>query len=370
MMTVGTVVYLQLTQPKAPTAPILHEFTLDTDAGATVGSIASILGSVTVDGYVPQNSTINIQARKVSTQQFTTVLQNLTGKQTQNFAYNTAVTGNTYDIQAVFLDAGGKVIATSSIVTVTAPELNEALTLVSAAPTATPIPSPTPTPSLTDGGSTPAPSTSSTTPTPATVSISGNINYHGNTPINSRVVLFQKLSNASTYQTAVDNITPIDGTIWNWTGGKAGTSYTLVAVLKQNQNGNDVDIADSSVVTVTTPTSNIILTINSAYSLPRPPNPATVTCTTYNGGPNQNNWAVTVNYPGVTGAKSYWMQVGTTDGAHDVADTASANSNTTATFNNSVSYWARYAYASVTGAGTYSDQFSEFGTTTRLQCSK
>jgi hypothetical protein len=267
------------------------------------------------------------------------------------------------------LDPASKVIGTSQILTVLAPSQNAKFTVISSVPSNTPTSSPKPT--VPAGQTTTPTPTPTPTPTAALAKISGNISFHGAAPINSRIVVLQKLSNASTYQVAADSLTPIDGTMWQWDNATGGNSYSVLAVLKQkNSAGMDTDIATSAPVTVTAPAAAIVLTVNSSYTLIKPSGTSTVNCTTYNSGPNQNSWTVTVTFPSFTNAQSYWLTIGTTDGGNDVVNTNGNALTVSTVFKNNTTYYARYAYATVSGVDTGSGQYSAFSDTTRLMCSR
>lgn len=365
-------------------APVTREFTLEGISTVPTGTIvATILGSIRISGDIPAGSTINVEAKQAGTQQFSTVLQNLPAKSNQTFSYTKATSGTSYDIKVTLLDPTSKVIGTSQILTVSAPSLNAEFRVNSVAPSATPSPTPEPTVPIgqTNSTSSPIPPTATPTPalpslggptpTPALTTLSGNISFHGAAPINSRIVVLQKLANASSYQVAVDNLLPIDGTMWQWDNSINGNSYSVIAVLKQKQNdGSDKDIVSSAPVTVIASATFIVLTVNSYYTLTKPTGTSSVTCTTYNSGPNQNTWNVTVTFPSFTNAQSYWYEIGTTDGGSDLVNT-NGNARTISTvFKNNTTYYARYAYAAVSGVDTGSGQYSAFSDTTRLICSK
>lgn len=353
--------------------PVTREFTLEGVSDVPTGTIvASILGSISINGDIPAGSTINVEAGVAGTRQFTTVLQNIPAKSNQTFSYTKATKGIWYDMKVTLLDPTSKVIGTSQILTVSAPSLNIQFKLDSVVPSATPTPSPEaikPTPT---GKTTTTPALTPTlTPTSTLATISGNISFHGVTPVNSRIVVFQKLANASMHQVAVDNLLPIDGTVWRWDNAIRGNSYSVIAVLKQKQsNGSDTDFASSAPVTVTAPAASIVLTVNSNHTLTKPSAISTVSCTTYNGGPNQNTWNVTVNFPSFSGAQSYWLEIGTTDGGNDIANTYGDARTISTVFKNNTTYYGRYAYAAVTGVDTGSSQYSIFSDATRLICSK
>lgn len=321
-----------------------------------------ISGNIVVAGYIPAGSKIVIKGRKLGAVTFTTVASNLIGQANQFMSYSTALSGVTYEIEGVLLNSNGQVIGTSNILAVTAPAVNEQLTINSSA-----VPAPTSTPAP---AAPTAPIASPVPPPPSTVNISGGINFNGAAPNNSRIVIFQQAAGAANNQVAVNNVTPLDGTTWTWTGAQNGTWYTLIAVLKQhNSDGTDTDIATSSPVQVAAPASNVIFTINSGTSLSAPGGPITVNCQTYNGGPNQNNWNVTVTFQSVSGAQSYWYQIGNSNGGNNVTNTANQGNTVSTVFNNNTTYYARYAYANVSSTPLGSPQWSAFTSTTSLQCS-
>jgi len=361
-------------RPAPAQVPVTREFTPEGALTVPTGTIgAAILGSISISGDIPPGSTINVEARVAGTQQFSTVLQNLPVKSLQTFSYTKATSGTMYNVKVTLLDPTSKVIGTSQILTVSAPSLNTRFTVSSAAPSASPALIPeTPVPAAqTPSAATPVlPTvTASATPTATLATLSGNISFHGAAPITSRIVVLQKPANASLYQVAIDNLLPVDGTIWQWVNSVPGNSYSVIAVLKQKHtDGSDTDIAYSAPVTVTAPAAFIVLTVNSSYTLTKPTGTSNVTCVTYNGGPNQNTWNVSVNFPTFPNAQSYWYEIGTNDGGSDVVNTY-GNAHTVSTvFKNNTTYYGRYAYAAVPGVNTASGQYSAFSDTTKLLC--
>lgn len=364
--------------PPSAQVPVTQEYTLEGAPAVPTGTIAAtILGTITITGAIPAGSTVNVEAKQVGSQQFSTVLQNLPAKSNQTFSYTKATKGMSYDMIVNLLDPTSKVIGTSQTLTVSAPWLNAQFNLSSVAPTASPTPTPIHTTPPAQTNSTPTSTlstvipTPTSTPTPTITTLSGNISFHGAAPINSRIVLLQKLSNGANYQVGLDNLSPIDGTLWKWGSAISGDSYSVTAVLKQKQSdGSDTDIASAAPVTVTAPAAFIVLTVNSYYTLTKPTGTSSVTCQTYNGGPNQNYWNVTVNFPSYTNAQSYWLEVGSTDGGNDIVNTNGNTLSVSSIFNNNTTYFARYAYAAEPGVDTGSGQYSAFSDTTKLLCGK
>jgi hypothetical protein len=332
--------------------------------------IAALSGTIRVNGYIPENATINIQGRKLGEKTFQTFIKNLPAESRQVLNYATAVKGQTYEIYGTLYDKAKKQVGASDVLVLTAPAINETITINSQAvstATITPtVPNSSPTPSISQ---THATTTPTLTPTP--VSLSGSINFNGIAPVNSRIVILQKPYNSTNYQVAQDNITPIDGTTWKWTGAISATWYDVVAILKQRQsNGTDKDIAGSQVIPAAAPASNIDFIINSSVSLSAPAGPITVTCNTL----SSSTWSATISLGTVTGAQTYWYQIGTTNGGTETANTvlAPVSGQTAQTVSLSLSkgtsYYVRYAYATIAGVPAGSTQFSPFTGTTQIQC--
>lgn len=327
------------------------------------GKKAVVSGNIEVNGYVPSGSTIVVKGRKLGSELFETVASGLPGQQSQFMSYSTAVAGTTYEVEGILLSSSGKTLGTSNILTVTAPAVNETLTINSSA--TAPAAQPTSAPAGNGGSSQQSGSSN----------ISGSINFNGAAPANSRIVVFASPANTNNNQVVVNNISPTDGTTWTWNSAQNATWYTLFAVLKQAQpNGTDKDISTSSPITVAAPASSVVFTINSGMSLTPPGGPITVNCQQYNSGPNQNNWNVTVSFQSVPGAQSYWYQVGSTNGGNNLTNNTQNSQTGSAqtvglTFNDNTTYYARYAYSNIANQSAGSNQYSGFSNTTPLQCS-
>jgi hypothetical protein len=345
--------------PITVTAPATGEVLVinaATDTSSTSGN-AVISGNIGVNGYIPQGSTITVEGRAQGETNFTVIAANLPAQDNQFMSYTSAVGGQTYEIQGIMYDANKNEIGSSSVLTVTAPASNEELNINSSAQPPSPTPGSNVTPTAAPQGS---------------QTISGTINYNGQTPPNSRIVLFQRVTGTSSFQVAQNNITPQNGSNWAFTNAVAGTSYDLIAILKQNTNGNDTDISDSNTITVTAPASGEVLNINSSFTLPQAPGPITLNCNSLNSG-NQT-WPATISFQTVPNAGSYWFQIGSTNGGSDLQNfTQNGVSGVTVqniqqVLNNDVTYFARYAYSEVPNQGTYSSQFSPFSSSQSLRC--
>lgn len=335
---------------------------LNVESDAPVTS-AAISGNIVVNGYIPTGATITVSGRPLGGKAFTTFASNLPGQATQYLSYSSAIGGTTYEVQAQLLDGSGNNIGTSGTLMVTAPALNESLTINSTA-TMPITPTPTPVPTATVQA-TPVP----TTP-PQPAAISGSINFNGIAPPNSRIVILQKVYNTQNYQVAVDNITPTNAVTWSWQGPQPSTWYDLIAVLKQTQsNGTDQDLSTSAMTSVAAPASNIIFTLNSGVTLSAPGGPITVAC----GNESGVTWNAQITFTGVTNAGSYWYQIGSSNGGDDIQNaTQNANGNSAMVIgqqmNSGTSYYYRYAYSNLQNQSAGSSQFSPFTNTTQLQC--
>jgi len=387
----GKVIYR--TSPIFVSAPAINQsltFNVPSTQAAVAQQVgnATISGRVGIDGYIPPGATLTLQGRKLGDDQFTNITTNIPAQDNQVITYATAIPGQTYEVRALLYDVTNAVLGTSTVLLVVAPAYNEELNVNSLAvppatptPTNTPVPTATPTqvaqPTPTQSGPTATPTPTNTpTPTPTPTqppSISGVIQFNGQAQTNTRIVIFERVTGTSNYQLAIDNIPPVNGTTWQWTGAQSGTMYDMIAILKQKQsNGTDIDMADSTPFTVAAPAANEVFTINSGFYLPQPSSSITVNCTNYNS--NNQVWTAVVSYPNMNNALSYWFQIGITNGGSELLNTAmnaSSNSPQTVTvlFTNNATYYARYAYGMTYGMSTGNSQYSPFSSTVPLICS-
>jgi hypothetical protein len=333
------------------TAPASNEevvFNIETINGE---ANAEISGNVIVHGYIPEGSTITFEGRVHGTRTYTVAAEGIPAKQNQKRVANNLIEGESYDIVGVLYDENGVRIGESDPLVVTAPAVNEILVINSSA---------TP----------PSGGNGSPTPAKGDKTISGTIDFNGQAPSNSRIVVFQKTSEQSDYQVAVDNIEPVDGATWSWDKAVNGTWYDMKAVLKQIQSNNtDKDIASSAKVSVAAPATGVSLTINSSVSIPAPTKQISLQCISQSG----DSWNSTITIPYVVGAQTYWYQVGTSNGSNDVANaTVAANGNNDVQVNlsltNQRTFYFRYAYANVADVGVGNAQFSPFSSTSQGSC--
>lgn len=354
---------LAQSSPITITAPAQNEtITLNILTQNETGT-AVISGTISLNGYVPEGATITVQGRRPGSLSWTTVASALPAQNNQFMSYTTAVSGQAYEVHGLLLYQG-KQIGESEILSLTAPAENETLTINSHA---TPPVTPLPTTATTTGQPT-------NTPTSSTSTINGVIDFNGQAPANSRITIFERPSGTGSFKLAVDSITPIDGTTWSWNGAQAGQSYDMIAILKQKQsNGTDQDLSNSNTMTLSAPATNQTFTINSGFTLPAAGGTISVACGTFTS--STQTWAATISYAPITNAQSYWLQIGLTNGGVEITNVTQNASNTASatvneTFQNGVTYFARYAYSTIPNLSANSNQFSPFSQTTSLRCAR
>ncbi|MEK9175859.1 MAG: hypothetical protein AAB520_00275 [Patescibacteria group bacterium] len=340
------------------TSPANGEKLVFNISGGSENQSAIISGNIQVNGYIPANSTISVFGKLTGESSYALFADKLPAKDRQFMSYIDAKAGAGYEIIGYLYDSSKNQIGSSSALMVTAPAVDELITINSIALAPTPTQSPS------------QASSSQVSPTPSSSQISGSIDFNGVAPTNSRIVIFQKLYNAPSYQLAVDNITPVDNSTWQWNSAKSSTWYNLIAILKQrNSNGTDTDIATSSTASVAAPGSSVVLTVNSNISIPAPTSTITMLCQ----GKIGNYWNAQLTIPYVTGALSYWYEVGTYSGGGNVTSTAINSSGTTnllvtVQLNPQTAYYFRYAYANVANTAVGSSQFSPFSSNSQGNC--
>jgi hypothetical protein len=349
--------------PITMTAPATKEtITLNVESTSQVAtpsaqlSTALISGTIQIEGYVPSGATVTLQGRQKGTP-FTTIIDSVPAQNGQLVSFAAAQAGTLYEIQGTLFDSTHAPIGISQLLTVAAPAKNEVLTINSTAqaPAVTTAPQTSPQPTFIQNAE-----------------ISGSIILNGAAPTNTRITIFERLNGTSSYQVAMDNISAIDQTRWKWDGGTVGKIYDFVAVLKQHQtDGTDKDLSSSNTVTVAAPATSQSFVINSGFILPAPNGSISISCSDYNE--TNDTWTAHISVASVTGAQSYWYQIGTTNGGIELAaftqNAMSGSTQTfTKTFEDGTTYYARYAYAQVPNLLGYSTAFSPFSPTTQLQC--
>ncbi len=357
-------------------SPIVNEVLTFNLATENPTGQASISGMLTINGYIPANATVSVEA--TTSGAIFTPIASLSAANQVSFQYRNAIAGQTYTTKAILFDAKQTDIGESSVQTIVAPAIDQQYTITSNAiapqlPTTTLTKGLTPTLQVTITP-TPLATTSPTITQSKPASMSGTIQFTGQAPLNSRIVIFERPTGTTNFQLAVDNLPPSNGTAWFWNGGLSNTSYDTIAILKQKQSNNtDVDITDSSIVALTPPVTSGLLTINSTYTLPAPSPNISVACGTYNG--NTLSWASSISFQSLNGAQSYWFEIGTTDGGTDLANITQNAANSTnqviaENLKNGTTYYAKYAYSGAANLTAGSGQFSPLSSSVQLKCSQ
>lgn len=349
-----------------------------------------INGIFSFQGTVPQNSSITLLARDISSEtQFTPVSSNILPNGLTAWSFS-GKPGRTYAVKAL-LAANGKNFDSNTIV-VNAPFFNQVLTFsLNSSPstkavtptslsvltnTPMPLPTKTPTPASKVPMATPKPPTITITPIASSsaqaASMSGTIQFTGQAPLSSRIVIFQRVTGTQTYSTAIDNIIPYNTSIWIWNGGTAGVSYDLIAILKQKQSdGTDLDLVSSGQITVSAPSTAGVFALAYAPTLSAPGPNISVTCNSLNN--SSQTWSASVSFLTVQGARSYWFKIGTTDGGTDLTNSTqnainSSSQSLSLPFKNGTLYYAKYAYSGVSDILSGNGQFSPLSSSAQLKC--
>lgn len=316
---------------------------------------ATISGTFDLNGYYTVNTTITI-LYKVQGQSgdYQVAASGIAAKDGGSWSWGGALADTTYDMKARFISSTGANIGESPKVIVTAPATGEVFSINSTAKPPAPA-QPQPTPAVSGG------------------TVSGSINFNGAVPANSSIVILAQTGGSGQYQVVVNGIQPANGSTWSWNGAQAGQNYNLVAVLKQqNANNTQTDVATSQTMNVTAPANNQVFTINSGVSLPAP-QAGNINSICNSKNQSNNTWSATVNFPSVASAQSYWFQIGTTSGGNNLLNTNQNSQNNPSqavnvTVNDSVVYYAQYAYSNTANASWNSNSYSGFSGSYQFKC--
>jgi len=309
------------------------------DGGFAEVSQVSISGAIDLNGYVPPKSKIEILAKSSEEDNFKSVVDDVEAKDGAEWKWDKAEAGEKYEIKAV-LESDNKNIGTSKSVTVAAPATNEFLRIVSAA--------------------------KHPHPQPQKVTISGRVELNGSVEDNSTFLILERIPGESKYN-AVQRVDAVDGQSWKWDQAIAGKEYDMTVALQVNEE----NVTSAHALTMTAPAKNEVFVINTGVSLPAPSSkPKVLNC----GNQSGNQWPVSINFPVVSGAGMYWIQIGTQPGYSDIKnskeDSKKNNQEVVKTnVNDSQYYYTRYAYAKCRNC-TDNQNFSGFSETLKFHCGK
>ncbi len=202
---------------------------------------ATISGIFDLNGTIPQGATIAIGSRAAgATGNFTTVVSGLPTQDNGAWSIN-AVSGKSYELQAT-MTQNGQSVATSDPIDVTAPATNEVLRL-----------------NITNGTQT------------ANATISGKVVVNGYIPSGATLTIEGKKTGSVDYAVVSSNLPAQKSTTLSYTTATAGQEYDVRATLYTNS-GQAIGV--SSVLIVSAPAANEMLTVNST-AVPPTPSPTT-----------------------------------------------------------------------------------------------
>lgn len=271
---------------------------------------ATISGTVTVNGFIPQGSVLRTYARlEGSDADFQQVGNDVPAVNSMTFSYAQATAGTTYEVQVELYDANDNFIGQSPYITVSAPAQNEQIVVNSTAQ---------------------APSQSAT--------ITGTITVNGPFDQNSTVLLLQRRQGDTEY-TPITRFEPRSSINFEWTDAVSGVRYDITTALQVNEN----NVATGNVSTVTAPASAVQLTLNTGVNIAPPTSMPSVTC---GNADATNHFNAQVNVPQISGAQKYSIQVGDTPGSNNMfGGTVAPNTHATVFLQGNISYFTRYAYS-------------------------
>lgn len=278
----------------------------------------TISGVYTIHGFVPAGSTIRVYGRVTGTEKFEEVFRDVPAVNGTVIAYDNAIAGQTYDVQAELYTSNGTFIGESPYITVTAPAQNESVVIQSTAQ-----------------------------PPSQKATVAGTIQIHGSVKQGSTVLLLQRKSGQSEYS-AIARYPANRSIDFKWTEAVAGTVYDITAALQVNEQNS----ATANVVTATAPAGNLTLNIDTNFNLPAPNQTPSVSCGDRDA---TNHFNARVSVPAMENGKRYYMEIGTSAGSNNVFRGVLDNSMATTIYIQADSpHFARYAYTACSDCD-YSD---------------
>lgn len=305
---------------------------------------ARIAGTLEVHGVIPAQSVVVISTRKKGESQFTSVTTTLPAVNGNAWSWDGAQAGVTYEVQS-YMVANSLPFSNIQTQVITAPALNEVITLNSTMQPAS----------------------------PTTATISGTLQLNGTIPSGSTISLSQKATDSAQFAVFNASLQAADGAAWSWQQAVAGKAYTIQAALISA----GATIAQSQVLSVTAPATNQTLTINVNSRASGPSLPPTIQCVDRKD--STNKWKVTVSYKYFSGAQQYWVKIGNNSGSYDnalsaryPATTPSVDTLTITTdyiLDDNISFYISYAYSKNSSSSNEAD-FSQFSYTNVVKCQR
>ena len=322
----------------APASDVALDIVSELDAPAPID--ASLVGSIHLDGYVPPGSTLSIYSRPSGKGKFALAVSGIPAEDNVVWSWEKALSGETYDLETRLLDPSGKQISSTTPKTVTAPSSGLYFFVSSTAQ-----------------------------PASATVSgISGQININGSILANGNITLGIRPTGTTTFTQVNGNIAALDGVVWSWPEAASGTQYDVQAYIWSGNNA----YAQSTILTITAPSANNVLTINTQQLFGSPSqNTINVACS----GSQNGLFQATINYN--TGAnllnpESFNIAVTSATSGSQVFNTSVSPTSPTQPQSvttpyvlvPNVTYYAQYAYSQ----NTYGSAFSALSPSIQFAC--
>ncbi len=320
------------------------------DASISSSGNKTIAGTTAVSGYIPTGATISvftapardesqISSEEVVDPKFTPVVTGIIAKANTSWEWDRALSQVEYLVQAELYDASGNYISSSHNVKASVPQGNVALAITSSA--------------------------SSTPEEPEAVGVSGTVELNGSYKSDSEVVVEARENGAGGFF-KVDSFPAESKRNWEYKGAKNGVPYDFRATLKRDNN----DIATSKQHSTAAPATGITLKINTDMDLDAPSQaPVIASCSKR----DDKGYDVKLTFPGVTGAKSYWLQVGKSSSSADRLNESEQPDSTGESVHVKVKidkdryYYTRYAQ-SICSDCTTQDSYSDFSKKLKFYC--
>lgn len=242
---------------------------------------AVIAGTLDLNGYIPANSTITIETKKLQDSSYQSVATNVSAKDGGSWTFANGVAGQDYMVKADLV-VSGKTTDSSDPVTVAAPASAVVLRINSSAHP----------------------------PAPKVATVSGVLDLNGYIPPSSTISISAKKSGGA-YQVVATGTPAKDQGGWVWNNAEDGVTYTLKGTLVSNGS----NIVDSSEETVTAPASNELIVINSTAKPPAPTVVRISGTTTFNGSiPGGSTFSLGVRKSGTAQFNNVVSGVSATNG--------------------------------------------------------
>ncbi len=305
-----------------------------------------IKGAIMVNGYIPSDSVLAVQAKSATDTSFKTVA-NITSVESENaWVWNDTIPLKDYVLRAV-LTQGNNQLAIGETVIASGGDSDINFELNSSA--VSPI----------------SPTTPTATPRATATSISGTVYINGPENNNSSLLMLWRLPGEKDYKVITRINNPVhNGQYWAWNNLTIGKQYEITAVLQVNEKNSASTQSQIQAV----PSKNVNFTLNTGVFIPTPTGRFSVTAC---NGIGNNQYNAILTFPRESTAGNYWFQVGRSAGWSDVY-----NSKTQATSNNPQitvqidggrSYYAQYAYSLCANCSEDAN-FSNFSQSSAFSC--